>query len=182
MKKKYTVVMVAHLASPWLWEQCLDPVACPKILHSHDASEVLNGYPPEWIAHLFPGFIITDLQVASVDSNGDFHNDDGPAVEKFTGTMVWYRHGQLHREKGPAIISFDGDVSWFLNGEKHRENGPAEIRSDGTKIWYRHGRIHRQHGPAVIQPGSRGKKWLNGQPKRGLRDKVVDKIVEFFIS
>ena len=33
--------------------------------------------------------------------------------------------GQLHNEEGPAWISTDGYEAWFINGGQHREDGPA---------------------------------------------------------
>jgi len=67
--------------------------------------------------------------------NGALHRSDGPAVEKFNGTKMWYKDGKLHREDGPAFVSKDGNKHWFLNGIRHREDGPAVEFEDGTKFW-----------------------------------------------
>lgn len=173
--------MVSHLASAWTWTKCSDPTGCAKILHSDESAETLNEYPHEWVTHLFPGFHITDLQVAKLDSAGSFHNDDGPAVVKFTGTKTWYQHGKLHRVDGPAIISHDGDTCWFFEGRKHREGGPADERQDGTQIWYKHGKIHHQHGPALISRKKK-QKFKDGAPVTTFKKRVASLIVEFFIS
>ena len=55
------------------------------------------------------------------------------------GTKRWTLNGDYHREDGPAIEWPDGTKRWFLNGEPHREDGPAVERSDGIKYWYLHG-------------------------------------------
>ena len=55
------------------------------------------------------------------------------------GTKHCYLNGQYHREDGPAIENSDGTKRWFLNGEPHREDGPAVERFDGIKYWYLHG-------------------------------------------
>ena len=34
-----------------------------------------------------------------------------------TGDKVWYLNGNFHREDGPAIEWANGDKSWYLNGE-----------------------------------------------------------------
>jgi hypothetical protein len=80
------------------------------------------------------------------------------------GVKRWYRHnGQYHREDGPAIEYPNGSKEWYLNGKYHREDGPAIESSDGTKCWYLHGKRHREDGPA-IEYGD-GRKWwfLNGK-------------------
>ena len=33
------------------------------------------------------------------------------------GTKFWYLNGQYHREDGPAIEYANGDKSWWLNGK-----------------------------------------------------------------
>ena len=55
------------------------------------------------------------------------------------GSKLWILNGDYHREDGPAIEWPDGTKRWFLNGEPHREDGPAVDRSDGIKYWYLHG-------------------------------------------
>ena len=68
--------------------------------------------------------------------NGQFHRDDGPAIEFSDGTKFWYLNGELHREDGPAEEWSDGTKIWYLNGKWHRENGPAMEDFDGSKWWY----------------------------------------------
>ena len=50
--------------------------------------------------------------------NGNFHREDGPAVECANGTKKWYLDGKLHREDGPAIERADGTKEWFLNNKE----------------------------------------------------------------
>lgn len=75
--------------------------------------------------------------------NGNFHREDGPAIERPNGTKLWFLNNKLHREDGPAIEYFNGTKEWYLNGELHREDGPAVEEPDGTKYWFLNGnKIH----------------------------------------
>ena len=44
------------------------------------------------------------------------HREDGPAVEDYLGTKLWYLNGQLHRTNGPAVEYFTGGKRWALHG------------------------------------------------------------------
>jgi hypothetical protein len=44
--------------------------------------------------------------------------------------------GQYHREDGPAIEYNSGSKEWWINGKRHREDGPAIEYSNGRKYWY----------------------------------------------
>jgi hypothetical protein len=44
--------------------------------------------------------------------------------------------GQYHREDGPAIEWSNGYKAWLINGQYHREDGPARIWPDGTERYY----------------------------------------------
>jgi hypothetical protein len=68
--------------------------------------------------------------------NGKLHREDGPAVEKKSGTKAWYINGNLHREDGPAVIDETGNKYWYRNGNLHREGEPAVEYADGYKSWY----------------------------------------------
>lgn len=68
--------------------------------------------------------------------NGQYHREDGPAIERADGTKEWYLNGKPHREDGPAVEYANGTKLWYLNGKHHREDGPAIERVDGTKAWY----------------------------------------------
>jgi len=57
--------------------------------------------------------------------NGNWHREDGPAIEYVDGTKMWYVNGKLHREDGPAITYIYGYKAWYLNGKLHRTDGPA---------------------------------------------------------
>jgi len=53
------------------------------------------------------------------------------------GDKIWkLLNGEYHREDGPAIEYHNGDKNWYLNGEKHREDGPAMEWSNGDKKWF----------------------------------------------
>ena len=68
--------------------------------------------------------------------DGQFHREDGPAVEWNSGTKAWYLNDKLHREDGPAVIIPDGYDQWWLNGQQHREDGPAVEYANGDMEWY----------------------------------------------
>ena len=68
--------------------------------------------------------------------NGEFHREDGPAIEYADGTKHWYLNDKFHREEGPAVEHADGSKFWWLNGERHREDGPAITFTNGTNYWY----------------------------------------------
>jgi hypothetical protein len=57
------------------------------------------------------------------------------------GNKWWYNSdGQFHQENGPAIITADGRKYWYQNGKPHREDGPAVECPDGNKFWYINGK------------------------------------------
>ena len=72
--------------------------------------------------------------------NGEYHREDGPAIEHLNGTKIWCLNGRLHRKDGPAEERPNGSKFWYINGEYHRENGPAIEYSNGSKYWYLNGR------------------------------------------
>ena len=47
--------------------------------------------------------------------NGQYHREDGPAIEHLNGCKAWYLYGKCHRLDGPAVIWFDGHVNWYVN-------------------------------------------------------------------
>jgi len=97
------------------------------------------------------------------NSKGDYHREDGPAVETFEGDKHWLVNGKRHREDGPAVERANGNKEWWLNGELHREDGSAVEYTSGYKAWYLNGEIHRTDGPAVEASDGRKEYWLNGK-------------------
>ena len=74
-----------------------------------------------------------------LNSAGEVHRTDGPAITHADGTRLWYQNGQCHRTDGPAIEWSDGTKSWYQNGKRHRIDGAAVEYSDGDKAWYING-------------------------------------------
>tara|TARA_R110002020_G_scaffold331803_1_gene547272 strand:+ start:152 stop:475 length:324 start_codon:yes stop_codon:yes gene_type:complete len=64
--------------------------------------------------------------------NGNFHREDGPAVEYPHGTKIWYLNDKLHREDGPAVESANGNKEWFLNGKPMSEDEHKRATSKAT--------------------------------------------------
>ncbi len=52
------------------------------------------------------------------------------------GNKECYLNGEYHREDGTAVEYVGGSKYWFINGKHHREDGPAIEWADGTKYWY----------------------------------------------
>jgi hypothetical protein len=67
---------------------------------------------------------------------GQYHREDGPAIQLPSGTKSWYIKGKHHRADGPAIERADGYKAWYINDKCHREDGPAIEFADGRKYWY----------------------------------------------
>jgi hypothetical protein len=81
-----------------------------------------------------------------------------------SGTKVWNNEGgQFHREDGPAVETVDGHKSWYRNGLLHRVDGPAYADEDGYKEWRVNGVLHRDDGPAIEWPDGRKEFRLEGQ-------------------
>ena len=76
--------------------------------------------------------------------NGQYHREDGPAVEHSNGYKAWYKKGELHREDGPACEYAGGDKFWYKNGLYHREDGPACEYANGDKYWYLNGKNYTE--------------------------------------
>lgn len=74
-----------------------------------------------------------------LNSAGEVHRTDGPAVIHADGTKLWYQNGQCHRTDGPAIEWYDGTESWYQNGKRHRIDGAAIVYSGGYMAWFING-------------------------------------------
>ena len=79
--------------------------------------------------------------------NGQFHREDGPAIEHADGSKAWYLNGKLHRDDGPAVEWANGYKEWCLNGKLHRDGGPAIERADGSKEWHQNGNFIKKESP-----------------------------------
>ena len=56
-------------------------------------------------------------RVEYTDCNGEYHREDGPAIEWDNGTSYWFKHGTSHREDAPAVESpIDTYKSWWVDG------------------------------------------------------------------
>ena len=49
------------------------------------------------------------------NEKGDYHKEDGPAVEYPNGYKAWFINGERHREDGPARITSEGILQYWLN-------------------------------------------------------------------
>ena len=58
------------------------------------------------------------------------------------GDKTWRNsQGQLHNEEGPAVIYNDGTKAWLINGKLHRENGQALISTIASLQFRVNGKI-----------------------------------------
>ena len=79
-------------------------------------------------------------------------------------TIRWYnKDGQYHREDGPAVEWADGDKFWCINGQFHREDGPAIEYASGTKQWWINDQLHREDGPAIEYANGGKSWWINDE-------------------
>ena len=59
---------------------------------------------------------------------GQYHREDGHAVEWPNGSKEWWINGNLHRLDGPAIECYNGTKSWYVNGIYSSENKfPSDV-------------------------------------------------------
>ena len=58
------------------------------------------------------------------------------------GNRMWFNEkGEYHRENGPAVEYNNGGKCWYINGVAHREDGPAFERIVGGMGWYLYGEM-----------------------------------------
>jgi len=63
-------------------------------------------------------------------------------VRVYNNKTKWMNSNrEYHREDGPAIEYANGDKYWYVNDERHREDGPAVEYANGTKYWYKNGHM-----------------------------------------
>ena len=54
-----------------------------------------------------------------LNSLGQFHREDGPAIEHDNGIKFWYKNGLHHREDGPAVqYAYSGHIEWWIVGRR----------------------------------------------------------------
>lgn len=97
--------MISHLNLPYAWENCANPETCFKVAHLNVSSEELNSYPKSWVENLLPHHELEDNYIAVCDENGEYHNEDGPAMENSRGTKYWFVHGVTRNDNGPVIMN-----------------------------------------------------------------------------
>lgn len=73
------------------------------------------------------------------DAAGQYHRDDGPAIEWANGHKEWWQNDKLHRVDGPAVELVDGSKVWYQHGQRHRVDGPAVEYASGSKEWWLNG-------------------------------------------
>ncbi len=51
-------------------------------------------------------------KIEYLNEKGQYHREDGPAIEWNNGIKEWFINGLCHREDGPAI-EWDSDDKWW---------------------------------------------------------------------
>lgn len=84
---------------------------------------------------------VTGSRAVCYKVNGEYHREDGPAIEYFDGNNFWYYYGKLHREDGPAIEDPQECVYyWYYHDKLHRFDGPAVVSKKGGKSYFIYGK------------------------------------------
>lgn len=71
-----------------------------------------------------------------VNSKGQSHRLDGPAIEWAEGSKEWWVDGKRHRLDGPAVEWVEWSKQWWVEGKRHRLDGPAIEDVNGNKEWW----------------------------------------------
>ncbi len=58
-----------------------------------------------------------DGNIFYLNKKGQYHREDGPAIEWNDGDREWRVKGYLHRTDGPAVEFKQGFISFFINGK-----------------------------------------------------------------
>jgi len=64
--------------------------------------------------------------------------------------IIYKKNGEYHREDGPAVENIEGKVEYWIEGKRHRINGPSAIWPCGKIMYTQHGKLHNKNGPALI--------------------------------
>ena len=118
------------------------------------------------------------------NQKGQYHREDGPAIEYASGSKEWYLYGKLHREDGPAVENCDGNKKWIVDGKLHRIDGPAIECANGTKKWWIDGKEFTEQQfneylnskSTMIVDSVGTKRWIN---KEGLLHRIDGHAVEY---
>ena len=81
------------------------------------------------------------MRVIKIADSDEIPKNYTGIAEYVDGSKHWYLNGEFHREDGPAVEVTNGSKHWFLNGKYHREDGPAYESADGSKFWYLNGKF-----------------------------------------
>lgn len=91
--------MACHVVIPYSWVECSRPDSCRSIMHSEESANAMNSYPEKWVESLY-GFVIAgsgggqDEAILRVNTAGEMHCMDGPAVENGDGDLFWFQNGK----------------------------------------------------------------------------------------
>ena len=84
----------------------------------------LKNNPGEHIPKNFTGIIDYENGTKYWYKEGEYHREDGPAIEFSSGGKQWYFEGKLHRIDGPAVVSTTEfrNHRWYIEGIEYEKN------------------------------------------------------------
>jgi len=68
----------------------------------------------EFIPSNFSGIVVFPDGKKEWYKEGEYHREDGPAIEYTSGLKYWYKEGNLHRIDGPAVEYINGRKEWWI--------------------------------------------------------------------
>lgn len=71
--------------------------------------------------------------VRKVNSAGQFHCEDGPAIVSDSGYQAWCFNGKAHRIGGPAITHSNGRTEWRVHGEYSSPDDPIHTQASACR-------------------------------------------------
>lgn len=151
-KNKPAVIQMAGLCEWWEngnlnYRKVIDQTSIKDLIDNENQIEqkkeiTLYGFDSETKAEIIKIKVGNGFEYKKY--NNKLHREDGPAIERESGTKLWYINGSKHREDGPAIEREGGTKCWYKYDKLHRENGPAIENSDGSKQWFLYGEEYTQ--------------------------------------
>jgi hypothetical protein len=63
------------------------------------------------------------------NEQGEYHREDGPAIEHADGYKAWWRNGERHRVDGPAIEYKEIEEYWLYGTEYKKEVWEEIVKS-----------------------------------------------------
>lgn len=106
---------------------------------------VINGYEGIYKVYYYGSYEYNTRINRGYELVINKENIQGYTRKDFVKIKFYYLDGQYHNENGPAIIDFQGNYSWYLNDKKHRIGGPA-VKHNGFEYYYLDNKRYKKMG------------------------------------